>query len=108
MDRHPLSYLRTGAIGSAIRAEATKVQSELLRLFARLGVDDNRLAYRHPAIVAGVGALFSGWVRFGCGRVLRVHSSSLGMWARGRGCGRHPPASLITYSTGSGTSSPSM
>jgi hypothetical protein len=49
------------------RATAAEVQSELLRLLARLGIDHD-LAYADPAVVAGVGALtlvviLSGWVR---------------------------------------------
>src|SRR4051812_28206383 len=43
-----------GAVLLGVRATATEVQGELLRLLARVGID-NRLAYRHPAVVAGVG-----------------------------------------------------
>jgi len=54
----------------------------LLYLLARLGVNGNR-AYRHPAIVAGVGALvlvvviliLSGWVRGARGRLIHVNTS---------------------------------
>jgi len=53
---------------SAIRATAAEVERELFYIFARLRVNRN-LAYCHPAIVAGTGALvlvvviLSGWVR---------------------------------------------
>jgi hypothetical protein len=58
---------RIGVQLSAIRATAAEVHGELLRLLARLGVEDD-LAYADPAVVAGVGALtlvviLSGWVR---------------------------------------------
>jgi len=60
---------------SAIRAATAEVQGELLRLLASLGID-NRLAYRHPAVVAGVGTLVlvvvlvGGWVRGVRGRLI--------------------------------------
>jgi len=44
-----------GAGLSAIRAAAAEVKRELLCLLARLRVDHD-LAYRYPAVVAGVGA----------------------------------------------------
>jgi hypothetical protein len=55
---------------ASLRATAAEVLRELLCLLARLGVDHD-LAYRYPAIVAGVGVLvlvlvipiLSGWVR---------------------------------------------
>src|SRR5215210_2813033 len=64
-----------GAVLLGVCATATQVKRELLRLLARVGIDD-RLTYRHPAVVAGVGTLllivsgrFSGrWVR-GCARL---------------------------------------
>jgi hypothetical protein len=63
---------------ASLRARAAEVKRVLLRLLARLGVDRN-LAYRYPAVVAGVGALvvviliLSGWVRWVRGRLLRGH-----------------------------------
>jgi len=39
MDRDPLSYLRTGAIGSAIRAAAAGQRFDPLYLFARLFIE---------------------------------------------------------------------
>jgi hypothetical protein len=44
-----------GAVLLGVCAAAAEIQGELLRLLASLGVDD-RLAYRHPALKAGVGA----------------------------------------------------
>jgi len=66
---------------SAIRATTAEVQGELLRLLARLRVDHD-LAYRHPTVVAGVGALvlvlaFGGWVRWMRGRLIHVNTSSV-------------------------------
>jgi hypothetical protein len=61
-----------------VRATAAKVQGELLRLLARVVVND-RLAYRHPTVVAGVGAfvlvvmILGRWVRVGCARLSCVH-----------------------------------
>jgi hypothetical protein len=54
-----------GAWLSAIRATAAEVQSELLYLLARLGVDHD-LADRYPAVVAGVRVflVFGGLVRW--------------------------------------------
>jgi len=60
-------------------ATAAEVKSVLLYLLARLRVNHN-LAYRYPAIVAGVGDLvlvilrLGGWVREGCARLCGVHS----------------------------------
>jgi hypothetical protein len=50
---------RTGALRSLADnrlAAAAEVHCELLDLFARFRVE-NELAYRYPAIVAGVGAI---------------------------------------------------
>jgi hypothetical protein len=68
----------------AIRATAAEVQGELFGLLARVGIDD-RLTYRHPAVVASVGAIEAGvvdlygvvvilgrWVR-GCARLIHVN-----------------------------------
>jgi len=83
---HPISpapYIaadaRIGTRLSAIRAAAAEVKRVLLRLLARLGVDHD-LAYRYPAIVAGVGALavvviLGRWVRVGCARLLCGHEA---------------------------------
>jgi hypothetical protein len=68
-----------GALAS-LRALAAEVKRILLRLLARLFVDDH-LAYRHPAIVAGVGMvlvdveiMISGrWVHMRCARLLCGH-----------------------------------
>jgi hypothetical protein len=73
-----------GLAGFVARTAAAKVERELLCLLAGLGIDDH-LAYRHPAVVAGVGTLglvvagrfFGGWVRFWCGRVIHVNTSSV-------------------------------
>ena len=62
---------------SAIRAAAAKVEREFFYLFARFRVEGD-LRERHPAIVAGVGALvlvvviLGRWVR-GCARLRGVH-----------------------------------
>src|SRR5215217_2546180 len=57
---------RTGLSASFASATATEVERKLLYLLARLGVDHD-LAYRYPAIVAGVGA-FVLVVVVGCSR----------------------------------------
>ena len=64
---------------ASLRAAAAEVKRELLSLLACLGID-HELAYRHPAIVAGVEELvlvvviLTGWVRVGCARLSSVHS----------------------------------
>ena len=89
---------------SAIRATAAEVQGELLRLLAGLVVNDE-LAYRHPAVVAGVGTpvrtvivalvvVFGGWARFGCGRV--IHGGLLGRLSGLRGS-YHLPAGAFLF-----------
>src|SRR5215212_2507550 len=68
-----------------LRALATEVKRVLLRLLARLGVEGD-LAYRYPAVVAGVGALEAGvmrlygvvvilrrWVRGMCAKLIHVN-----------------------------------
>src|SRR5215204_7302292 len=52
--RHPVGP-RPDYLSSFFGAAAAKVQGELFCLFARLRVDHD-LAYRYPAVVAGVGA----------------------------------------------------
>ena len=87
-----------GLSASFVSATATEVERVLLRLLARLGVNGN-LAYRHPAIGAGVGALEASvmhlygvvvllgrWVR-GCARLCGVHSLTPFLWAGSRGVG---------------------
>jgi len=74
-----------GAGLSAIRATVAKVERVLLYLLARLGID-HELAYRYPAVVAGVGplalavVLLSRWVR-GYARLAGVHRGSTFLWA---------------------------
>ena len=63
-----------GAGLSGLSAATTEVERVLLRLLARVGIDD-RLAYRHPADVAGAWASLGRWVWFGCGRV--IHAADL-------------------------------
>src|SRR5215210_7879491 len=90
-----------GAVLLGVCATATQVKRELLRLLARVGIDD-RLTYRHPAVVAGVGTLllivsgrFSGrWVR-GCARLLCGHEDSPFV-VRSRGAWERSPGSLIS------------
>src|SRR5829696_10463785 len=59
-------------------ATTAEIKRVLLYLLARLRVEGD-LAYRHPAIVAGTGALvlvvvlLSEWVRVGCARLSAVH-----------------------------------
>jgi transcriptional regulator with XRE-family HTH domain len=69
---------RPDYLSSFFGATATEVQGELLRLLASLGID-NRLAYRHPAVVAGTGVLvlvvvagsfFGRWLSVGCARLI--------------------------------------
>jgi hypothetical protein len=72
--------LRPDHLSSFFGAPAAEVERELLRLLARVRVEDD-LAYADPAIVAGVGVLvlvvllFGRWVR-GCARLSGVHSSA--------------------------------
>src|SRR5215218_10744714 len=63
-------------------AATAEVERMLLRLLTRFGVDDH-LAYRHPAIVAGVGAIM----------VAVIMVSSGGRWMR-YSHGRQPPCRL--------------
>jgi hypothetical protein len=64
---------------ASLRALAAEVKRVLLYLLTRLRVESD-LAYRYPAIVAGVGGLvrmillLGRWVRMGCARLSRVHS----------------------------------
>jgi len=63
---------------ASLRALAAEVKRVLLRLLARLRVD-HELAYRYPAVVAGVGALvlvivvLSGWGRGTRGKLIHVN-----------------------------------
>src|SRR5215203_5327898 len=85
------AHLRVDCTGpglSAFGATATEVERVLLRLLARLGVEDD-LAYRYPAIVANVGRVVGRWVWFGCGRVLGVH---WGPFPLGRASGELGPS----------------
>jgi hypothetical protein len=70
---------------SVIGAAATGDGLEDLSLFAVLF---DHVADVDDALVAGARALFGGWVRVGCGRVLAVHSDlpRLRLWAGLRGC----------------------
>src|SRR5215211_3981797 len=88
------AHLRVDCTGpglSAVLAAATKIECVLLYLLARLRVEGD-LAYRYPAIVAGVGPLvpvvviLSRWVR-GCARLCGVHEAP----PRGPGSGRLQP-----------------
>jgi len=75
-----ISYRGCRLSASFASAAAAEVERVLLRLLTRLGVDHD-LAYRYPAIVAGVGAFVlvvvvltrSGWVRWWCARLSGVH-----------------------------------
>jgi DNA-binding SARP family transcriptional activator len=77
-------------------------------LLARLRVDHD-LPYRHPAIVAGVGALeagvmrlygvvviLGGWVRVGCARLCGVHSEPPSSVGRSPGAREHSPGSMVS------------
>ena len=64
----------TSGFARAKLAAATEIQGELLRLLARIGIDDE-LAYRYPAIVTDVRGFVGRWVRIGCGRV--IHAADL-------------------------------
>jgi hypothetical protein len=61
-------------------AAAAKVECELFRFFAGLRIDHD-LPERHPAVVAGVGALvlvvviLGGWLRVRCARLIHVNTS---------------------------------
>ena len=94
-----------------LRVAATaEVKRVLLYLLARLWVESD-LAYRYPAIVAGVVTLetgvvslygvvllLSGWVRVGCARLSSVHSSvPTFLWAGLRGVAA--PAGPFLYLT---------
>src|SRR5215217_6667888 len=97
------AHLRVDCTGpglSAVLAAATKIECVLLYLLARLRVEGD-LAYRYPAIVAGVGALvlvviLSRWVRVGCARLSGGHEASPS-WSGPRGVS--PPPGLPTLST---------
>src|SRR5215218_10483257 len=109
MQCHPHSY-GLGLSASFASATAAEVERVLLRLLARLGVNRD-LAYRYPAIVAGVVTLetgvvslygvvllLSGWVRVGCARLSSVHSSvPTFLWAGLRGVAA--PAGPFLYLT---------
>jgi hypothetical protein len=64
---HPVVVFSLGSLvelhklsASFASTASAKVERELFYLFARLRVNRN-LAYRYPAIVAGVGASFLSW-----------------------------------------------
>src|SRR5829696_8525843 len=74
MDRNPLSYLRTGAIGSAIRAAAARQRLDSLNLFARLFIDGGVAEVDVPVQARmRVVLLFGGWVRWVRGRLIHVN-----------------------------------